>query len=61
MEGAVRPSLLEAFNGGVHRLLGSSESTASQHFDLLRMSNFGAGFDHFLPSFEELLSEVSEL
>ena len=61
MEGTIGPGLLETLDGGVHGLSGSSESAAGQHFDLLRVSYFGAHVDDLLSGFEELSSEVSEL
>ena len=61
MEDAIGPSLFKPLDGGVHRLAGSGEGASGQHFDLLRVSNFIACLDDFLSSFEELLSEVSEL
>jgi hypothetical protein len=61
VEDAIGPGLLETFDRGVHSLLGSSEGAASQHLDLLHVSDFGARIDDFLLGFEELLSEVPEL
>jgi hypothetical protein len=53
--------LFEALGGSVHHLAGSGEGAGGQHFDLLRVSNFGACLDDFLTCFLELLSEVLEL
>ena len=41
--------------------MGCDEGASSQHLDLLSMTGFSAGIDHFLLSFKELLGEVSEL
>ena len=61
MEGAIGSRLLKAFGRGVHGLSGGGEGTCSQRLDMLGVANFGTCVDHFLASFEELLSELSEL
>ena len=57
----VGPGLFEEIDRGVHGLSGGGEGTSSQHLDLLRMSDFGAGFNDFLSGLLEFLGEVSEL
>ena len=61
MEGAIGSGLLEPISGCVHGLSGSSERTCSQRLDVLGVTYLRASVNDFLSSFEELLSEVSEL
>jgi hypothetical protein len=61
MESAIGPGLLEPVSGCVHGLSGSGERTCSQRFDVLGVAYLRASVDDFLPSFKELLGEVSEL
>ena len=61
MEHAIGSCLFESICRSIHGLAGCDEGASSQHLDLLSVADFGAGVDHFLLGFEELLSEVSEL
>ena len=61
MEGAISSHLFESRCGGVDCLSSGGEGTRSQHFDLLRMADFGTGIDDFLSGFEEFLREMSKL
>ena len=42
-------------------MAGGSEGAGGQHFDLLRMLDFGVSVDDFLMGFLKFLGEVSEL
>ena len=57
----VGSGLFEAFDGGVHGLAGHGEGAGSQHFNLLRVLDFGASVDDFLSGLLKLLGEVLEL
>ena len=61
MKGPIGPCLLESVGRGIHGLSGGGESTCSQRLDVLRVANFSTGVYHLLSSFEEFLSELSEL
>ena len=61
MEDAISSGLLESLGGGVDSLSGSGEGAGSQHFDVLCVTNFGAGVDNFLTSFKKFLGKLSEL
>ena len=61
MEGAVGSRLFEACDGGVHCLLSGGEGASGQHLDSLGLTDFGAGIDHLLSSFEEFSSELSKV
>jgi hypothetical protein len=41
--------------------LGGGKGTRRQRLDVLSVADFGTGVDHFLLSFKEFLSELSEL
>ena len=61
MEDAIGSGLFESFGRGVDGLSGGGERACSQCLDMLSMADFGAGVNHFLPSFEKFLGKLSKL
>ena len=61
VKSAISSCLLEACRRSIDSLLGGCESASSQQFDLLSVTYFGVGINHFLSCFQKLLSELPEL
>ena len=61
MKCAVGPGVFESLRGLIHCLASGGEGACGQYFDLLCVSNFGAGVDNLLADFLQFLGELSEL
>ena len=61
VKSTISSCLLEVCRRSIDSLSGGCESTSSQQFDLLSVTYFGAGIDHFLSCFQKLSSELPEL
>ena len=61
MEDSISPGLFETTSGFVHSLSGGGEGTDSQQFDLLRVSETGAGINDLLSRVVKVLRETAKL
>ena len=61
MKGLVSSCLFGAFGGSVNDLMSGGEGAGHQHFNLLGVTNFSTGIDHFLSCLLEFLGQLSKL
>ena len=61
MKGVISSRLFESLHRGIHGLTSSGKGAGGQHLDLLGVTDFGPGIDHFLSRCGKFLSEVSKL